>query len=300
MGFQKALPLKGLGRMFVLLTSGVVAMACQGCAGGGGLMRTSETPGGMGQAEQPPVRVSRGIRLATTGVVYGGGDPRGGVSTERMAQGVAVQLPRAVTFHEGAEAGSVPQVSAEAGTGVGATPFADLAWSGAEGVRTFEAERNAESLVQPVEYDRNFSAEIAFAAPREQTGLAVDVGVAPSLSYLDEGRFKARSFGAEVRLGRDFDQRGEGKVADRWYVFAGAEGEALVWETGEYGIGEVTDAVALRDQVTVGDMQAGLSVQRGAGQLSLSYIRRDVEYSDRNGAVSKDEHFAGVSFTLRR
>ena len=60
------------------------------------------------------------------------------------------------------------------------------------------------------------------------------------------------------------------------------------------------DDMALTDQVTVGDMQAGISIQRGGGELSLSYIRREVKYKDRNGGFSENEDFAGISFTMRR
>ena len=89
-------------------------------------------------------------------------------------------------------------------------------------------------------------------------------------------------------------------MADSWYVFAGTDNEALVWEAGEYGLSNVTNAMALRDQVTVGDLQAGVSVQRGSGQLSFSYIRREVEYHERNMGASENEDFAGVSFTIKR
>ena len=58
--------------------------------------------------------------------------------------------------------------------------------------------------------------------------------------------------------------------------------------------------MSLTDQVTVGDLQAGVSVQRSGGELSLSYIRREVKYSDRNVSISETEDFAGVSFTMRR
>ena len=61
-----------------------------------------------------------------------------------------------------------------------------------------------------------------------------------------------------------------------------------------------SDRMALRDQVTVGDMQAGVSFTRGDGQLSLSYIRREVEYKERGIRGEETEDFAGVSFTLRR
>jgi hypothetical protein len=44
-----------------------------------------------------------------------------------------------------------------------------------------------------------------------------------------------------------------------------------------------------------------VSFLAGGGQLSLSYIRREVEYSDRSEMRGQEnEDFAGVSFSLRR
>ncbi|MEO1568397.1 MAG: hypothetical protein AAFR94_04155, partial [Pseudomonadota bacterium] len=62
----------------------------------------------------------------------------------------------------------------------------------------------------------------------------------------------------------------------------------------------ITGAMALRDKVTVGDVQAGVALHRGLGELSLSYIHREIEWSDRNGGASTNEDFAGISFTMRR
>lgn len=56
----------------------------------------------------------------------------------------------------------------------------------------------------------------------------------------------------------------------------------------------------MTDQVTVGDLQAGLSIQRAGGELSLSYIRREMKFSDRNRSLSDTEDFAGITFTMRR
>ncbi|MEO0466273.1 MAG: hypothetical protein AAF216_07000 [Pseudomonadota bacterium] len=176
----------------------------------------------------------------------------------------------------------------------------DIEWSGSEALQGFQGDRDAARILQPVEQDRNFTAEFAFGAPRESTGFAFDAAIVPSVTYVQEGEFQTRRYGAELRLGRNFDQRGSNNVADSWYVFAGTEGEALVWEAGEYGMSNLSGAMALRDQVTVGDMQAGISMQRGNGQLSLSYIRREVEWRDRNGGAERNEDFAGISFTLRQ
>ncbi|MDJ0921635.1 MAG: DUF2219 family protein [Henriciella sp.] len=142
------------------------------------------------------------------------------------------------------------------------------------------------------------NAEIAFNAPAAQTGFAFDVGVAPRLSVSRDGPFATRRFGGEVRIGQNFDKRGT-MGESSWYLFAGADGEALVWEPENLGAMSVSD-MALRDQVTIGDIQAGVSFQSGPGQLSFSYIRREVEYRERNLGASDNEDFAGVSFTIKR
>lgn len=182
---------------------------------------------------------------------------------------------------------------------IGATHNAvkSLEWSGSEGVRRYKADRKAARLTRPMETERDFAAELAFSAPKAQTGLDFDVGFAPRFTVQDEGSFERRRVGAEVRLGQDFDARGSAP-AEGWYVFAGADGEALVWERGDAGLVDF-DGMKLRDQITVGDMQAGFAIHRGGGELSLSYIRREIEYSDRNGGFSTNEDFAGVSFTLK-
>lgn len=190
------------------------------------------------------------------------------------------------------------QVSPSASSGPVA--FASTAVSGTDTLEAFTAARDAQGRVGPVDTDRSFNAAFAISAFGSETGLPVDVGLAPRVAYTEEGDYRARRVGAEVRIGQNFDQRGEAMSSDAWYIFAGADGEALIWEAGQYGFDSFSRAVALRDQVTVGDMQAGISVQRGPGQVSLSYIRREVEYNDRNGGLSENEDFAGITFTMKR
>ena len=103
-----------------------------------------------------------------------------------------------------------------------------------------------------------------------------------------------------LEAGQDFDLLDRNGQPQGWYVFAGADGEALVWDADANGFRPSLGDMSLTDQVTVGDLQAGVSVQRGGGELSLSYIRREVKYSDRNVSISETEDFAGVSFTMRR
>lgn len=157
----------------------------------------------------------------------------------------------------------------------------------------------ASANLSPVPRDqKRLTAEIALSASSEQTGLGFDVGIAPRVEITRDGQYASRRVGGEVRIGQNFDKRGE-ELSSSWYLFAGADGEALVWEPDEQGRVSAGD-MALRDKVTVGDAQVGVSIQRGLGQLSFSYIRREVEYREKNLGASETEDFAGVSFTIKR
>lgn len=162
----------------------------------------------------------------------------------------------------------------------------------------FASDREQNNL-SPVPYEsRLLAAEIAVSAPADIAGLQLELGIVPRLSIAREGALETQRLGGEVRIGQNFDKRGESGTHSGWYLFAGADGEALVWEPDETGSMSFSN-MALRERVTVGDMQAGVSFQRGLGALSLSYIRREVEYRERNLGASEHEDFAGISFTLR-
>ena len=160
------------------------------------------------------------------------------------------------------------------------------------------ADRAGADLSPVPREQRRLTAEIALSASSEQTGLGFDVGIAPRVEITRDGQFASRRFGGEVRIGQNFDKRGE-PTSSSWYLFAGADGEALVWEPDEQGLVAV-GAMALRDKVTVGDVQAGVTIERGLGQISFSYIRREVEYRERNLGANENQDFAGVSFTIKR
>lgn len=165
-----------------------------------------------------------------------------------------------------------------------------------EALSAFTAGRVSEQITDIPREQRAFNGEIALSAPAG----SLEIGIAPRFSIVQDGAFSTRRVGGEVRIGQNFDQRGEGNADSSWYLFAGADGEALVWEPSETGNMDMSvEDMALRDKVTVGDLQAGLSLQRGTGELSLSYIRREVEYRDRAIGASETEDFAGISFTLR-
>ena len=178
----------------------------------------------------------------------------------------------------------------------------ELGWAGTGALAAVTAERSAAAALNPAlaKVEKDIAAEVAFSAPSEVTGLNFDVGVAPRIAVREDGEVLTQRFGGEVRIGQDFDLLDANGQPQGWYLFAGADGEALIWDADRNGFTPQLNDVALTDQVTVGDMQAGVSIQRGGGQLSLSYIRREVKYRDRNGGFSENEDFAGISFTMRR
>ena len=289
-----------MGRYMLIAASSLGFLACQGCVG---------TMVQNGPADAPlqtyvAAPVSDGLRLATDGAfvddITASAPSRTGANTfflgpERTGPSVSTTVNVVNASDQ-----MSPWINRAFAVKDGKTVLTDIEWSANDAVQSFQGSLSAARLLQPVMNDKSFTAEFAFAASRQETGLAFDLNLVPSVSYEEEGKFATRSVGAEIRLGRDFDQRGTSAVADSWYIFAGTEGEALVWEAGEYGLSNMTGAMALRDQVTVGDLQAGVSIRRGQGQLSLSYIRREVEWRDRNGGASTNEDFAGLSFTLKR
>ncbi|MAU65772.1 lipid A-modifier LpxR family protein [Hyphomonas sp.] len=173
-------------------------------------------------------------------------------------------------------------------------------WTGSDTLVAIAAERSRAALSRPGRIEKDIAAEIAISAPREVTGLNFDVGLAPRIAVREEGEILTRRVGGEVRIGQDFNLLDRNGQPQGWYIFAGADGEALVWDADANGFRPSLGDMSLTDQVTVGDLQAGVSVQRGGGELSLSYIRREVKYSDRNVSISETEDFAGVSFTMRR
>jgi hypothetical protein len=145
--------------------------------------------------------------------------------------------------------------------------------------------------------------EVSFGASKERTGLGFDVQVAPR-AQIQRGRSGnniART-GGEIRLGPsliDRDQRGKQTKAPSWYFFVGEDNEALVWNFADQN---AMVGAALRDQVTVGDLHAGVAWTTGRGsQVSFGMIEREMSYSDAAGNnASRRDQFAAFSWTLKK
>jgi len=219
--------MKGKGLMIIIAASSVAALACQGCATGS----TASEDAGV-SAVAP---ISEGIKLAAA-------EPLGtpSVSDIDIAEDDLphnTRLPALNTlFTAVVPSGGLPgsdepaiTLSVMANTAEAVLPTTE--WSKSEAVELIAARQNADSLVLPTfgDEDKDFSAEFALDAPSEVTGFGFDLGVVPRLAYREEGELKRRSFGGEVRIGQNFDKRGE-EAPNSWYIFAGADGEALTYE----------------------------------------------------------------------
>ncbi|MFN4185738.1 MAG: hypothetical protein ACK4M6_13225 [Hyphomonas sp.] len=195
-----------------------------------------------------------------------------------------------------------PQAFSLTGTGIAGVSVVDsnLAWSSSPALARVAAELSGRRFGQPVEVVQDVSIGVSIAAPASRTGLSFDVGLAPRLAIRDEGDLTSQRLGGEVRFGQGLNIVNNKGQPEGWYLFVGADGEALVWDNdGMPSLGDVFD-VQMTDQVTVGDLQAGLSIQKAGGEFSLSYIRREMKFDDRNRSLKDTEDFAGITFTMRR
>jgi len=174
-------------------------------------------------------------------------------------------------------------------------------WSSSPGLRALRGQLGAQRLSFGTLGQQRYDAEFSFAAPREATGLNFDIGLVPSASYAQEGDFSVRRVGAEFRLGQDIDQRGNSRGLPSWYFFAGADGEAVIFNNASAGSGiGLVNGIQLRDQVTVGDIQAGVNVRGYGTNFAFNYIRREVEYELNSETVQRNEDFGGITLTWRR
>jgi hypothetical protein len=148
----------------------------------------------------------------------------------------------------------------------------------------------------------SWGGEVSFGAAAEKTGLGLDLSFVPRAQIQQDraGNNVART-GAEVRFGTnrvDRDLRGEKAAAPSWYFFVGADNEALVWNVADKS---AMDGASLRDQATVGDLQAGIAWSTGLGaQMSFGLVERKLEFNDIAGDkdVNRREQFAAFSYTL--
>lgn len=291
--------MKGVIRMVFFASSVAALLACQGCVSSADTYTYSNVPA----AEQ-----SLGMTLAVPSS-FGSSALAPVVSAPRSIDGA----PTTFALIEGAVASNRQQSHALVGvaspTAFNRSPSptftrpAELAspvLTRSAALIGMSANQARERLLQPTEIEKDIAAEIAFSAPSDLTGFGFDLGVAPRVTLREDGKLLTQRFGGEVRIGQNIDVLDENENPIGWYVFAGGDGEALIWDANRGQMTPTLSNMGIRDHITVGDIQAGLSIHRAGGELALSYIRREVKYQDRNGGHEEEEDFAGVSFTLRR
>ena len=126
-------------------------------------------------------------------------------------------------------------------------------------------------------------------------GEQLDVSVTPraALSVGPDG--SAAGAGAEVRVGRYL----AGSLQDypSWYVFAGADRRALLYDPAQ-GM-DLNRAVYMTHREVIGDAQAGIAVRVGEADLSLAYVRRDYRYVVGADKFRESEDFGAVTVNWR-
>ncbi|MCC5995156.1 MAG: DUF2219 family protein [Oceanicaulis sp.] len=125
----------------------------------------------------------------------------------------------------------------------------------------------------------------------------LDFGLSPraGVSFGDYG--PAAQAGATVRLGR-FIGEDAGWSRPAWWLFAGADRQALLYDPGS-GFTRL-GAFTVAPYAMVGDAQAGVAMRLGGADLSLAYVRRETTYSLPAHSWDTEEGFAAFSLTLRR
>lgn len=141
---------------------------------------------------------------------------------------------------------------------------------------------------------QKLSAEFSLSYEATDT---LDISLTPRAGIMRDGFKSSTSAGAELRLGEGLMRKGP---APKWYLFVGADGEALAWDAAGEGFSYA--ALALEDRITMGDIQAGLAFKLGEGQFSLGYLHREVSHFNERTreTISEDENYAALTFALKR
>ena len=211
--------MKGVGSMIVASASMIAAMACQTC------VHAQENIGPkIDNATIIAASRSLGERSRTrVNLVYSGS-----FSQTETTRHFGFQVP----------------ANTDLGFGIdSANPLTSRRLYSSAIMTDVAADRTGASLSPVPREQRRLTAELAFSASSEQTGLGFDVGIAPRVEITRDGPYASRRFGGEVRIGQNFDKRGE-DPASSWYLFAGADGEALVWEPDQERAGHAASASA--------------------------------------------------------
>ncbi len=122
----------------------------------------------------------------------------------------------------------------------------------------------------------------------------IDLVLRPRASFTFDDQSSSALVGAVVEIGEDL-RRGSDIRTNTWYLFAGADAEALTYSPESFRTLS-TGNFHLQDRIIVGDAQAGLGYRLGDADVSLSYLRREANAE----GFSYNEDAAALSFTWKR
>jgi len=110
-----------------------------------------------------------------------------------------------------------------------------------------------------------------------------------ALSLGEDG--SAAGAGAELRIGQHLRHRLEDEP--RWYMFAGADRRALLYNPAEGA--DFESAMALTRREVIGDAQAGIALRIGEADIALAYVMRDYRHVAGLETFDEDEEFGAVT-----
>lgn len=138
--------------------------------------------------------------------------------------------------------------------------------------------------------------ELEFAAGG--SGSPLDVAVAQRTRIA--GDAETITGGAEVRVGHGLVARRAASGERSIYAFVASDNQALTYQPGGRSeFGGAGDAVALQNQVELGDVSAGVTYERNGVQASLAYVEREASTRVGVETFTQDDSFAGVTLTMR-
>jgi hypothetical protein len=245
-------------RITIALTASSVCLACAGAA-------AAQSAEMLTPKRETPRSAGLSTALSTTIYDASGLQPLGGVvGVEPLDAETAGFVPRDVTLPPGIAARlTTDQLAAE---------------------EDGRAARSAvERATRGTERELSMTYEVSIAAPAALTGLPLDVAFAPRASVERSSLGDSIRTGAEVRLGIDLDPKERDSVRPAWYLFAGSDNQMVTYDLN--GQPMSMSELGYQEQITVGDMQAGVAFQQFGAQASFSWLQREqtgIRASDTN------------------
>jgi hypothetical protein len=146
--------------------------------------------------------------------------------------------------------------------------------------------------------------EVALTGTRiAGSALDLEFSQRASVGFNSGGDLERRSQGREVRLGRRLGNRLQNALGigewtggranwdnPTWYFFASSDDTTISFRDGR---------VRTQDEVDVGDVQVGITMERGPLQASIAYIERETNLQTWRKNYKFDQAFTGVSVRWR-